>query len=132
MRMGLSAADRIALGLDDPPPGQSEQEFLPAMRPTTVDTKPNVRLALKEGEKATAPKIRSLVNELLAGNIQNADTALKQLFALNPKAALELYIELSKFSLPQLKAVAVGIEDNSANPRALTFAQLQQALVGED
>jgi hypothetical protein len=92
---------------------------------------PNLKLVLKEGERASAPKIRQMVNELLAGNIDNADYALKQLFLANPKLGLELYIELAQFSLPKLKAVAVQVNDSSDNPRALTFAQLQAALQGE-
>jgi hypothetical protein len=72
-----------------------------------------------------------MVNELLAGNIENADYALKQLFAANPKLGLEMYIELAQFSLPKLKAVAVQVDDRSENPRNLSFAQLQQALQGE-
>lgn len=123
------------LGLDDPAAtSPSQQEFAqPAsMQPAAFDARPNVRLVLKEGEKATAPKIRLLVNELLAGNISNADMALKQLFAINPKAALELYIELSKFSLPQLKAVAVQVDDRSDNPKTLGYHQLQQLLTSED
>ncbi len=128
-RMTLSAIDRQRLGLDiDEPP--TNQEYLPAMRsPAPGEPRvPNLKLLLKPDEKATAPKIRHLVNELLAGNLQRADEALQDLFKLNPKQALELYIELAKFSLPQLKAVAVQVDDRSDNTRSLSIAQLQQAL----
>lgn len=129
--MALSPTDRVALGLDPP------SEFIPgpaALTPMEVAppvTAANLRLALREGEKATAPKLRGLVNELLVGNLSNADWALKQLFSANPKAALELYLELAKFSLPQLKAVAVQVDDTSASPRAMSFAELQKLLAAE-
>lgn len=129
--MALSPADRVRLGLDEPYDNGTGQpvEFPPSLAaPVPSERRPNVRLMLKEGEKASAPKIRQMVNELLAGNIDNADFALKQLFAANPKLGLEAFIELAKFSLPQLKAVAVQVDDRSDNPRALTFQQLQQAL----
>jgi hypothetical protein len=128
--MALSPSERIELGLDDPPDAQSE--FLPAARlsgaPVPPSSQPNLKLVLKGDDKVTAPKIRLLVNELLAGNMANADWALKQLFAANPKAALELYLEFAQFSLPQLKAVAVQVDDRSETPRAMSFMQLQQLL----
>lgn len=133
--MALSPADRIRLGLDEPPPGAPADEFIAPAAPSTYSVIParthNPRLALKEGTTPTAPRIRQLVNELLAGNIQEVDYALKQMLAANPKQGLELYIELAKFSLPQLKAVAVQVDDRSENPRTLSIAQLQQALQGD-
>ena len=141
--MALSPAQRIQLGLDDPPPLPAHgQEFLPKApdfiggpgNPNTLA--PNPRLALvvsnlADGDRITAPRIRGMVNELLAGNVANADQALKQLFVANPKVALEMYLELAEFTLPKLKAVAVQVDDTSGgNPRALTFAQLQAALHG--
>lgn len=127
--MALSQADRIRLGLDDPPPEYGAPPTNSADTGQPVErAPPNLRLVLKDGEKATAPKIRHMVNELLAGNLQQADRALNDLFRINPKLGLELYIELAKFSLPQLKAVAMQIDDRSENPRTLSFAQLQQVL----
>lgn len=92
---------------------------------------PPLRLVHKEGDRVSAPKIRQMVNELLAANLEEAHQALNQLFKMNPKLGLELYIELAQFSLPKLKAVAVQVDDKSDNPKALTFAQLQAALQGE-
>lgn len=138
--MALSPAERIRLGLDEPPAAGALVEFdqqsssLAAgqhSQPSLPSRAPNLKLVLKEGERASAPKIRHMVNELLAGNIENADYALKQLFIANPKLGLELYIELAQFSLPKLKAVAVQVNDNTGDPRTLTFAQLQAALQGE-
>ncbi len=125
--MPLSPAERVALGLDEPP---AAGEWLPA--PSGPPRQANLKLVLKPEEKATTPKIRAMVNELLAGNIEAADFALKSLLAVNPKTGLELYIELAQFSLPKLKAVAVAIDDNSTgNPRNLGFAELQKLLQGD-
>lgn len=137
--MALSPADRVALGLDEPPHGTQVDEFGPAgslspggmlYSPTggAEPYKPNVRLMLKEGERVSGPRIRGLVNELLAGNVAAADRALQQLLVANPKAGLELYVSLAEFSLPKLKGVAVAIDDRSENPKSLTFAQLQGML----
>lgn len=133
--MALSPADRVQLGLDDPPP-HGDSEFAPtsgaSLVPAPGRPPPNLKLVLKEGERATTPRIRSMVNELLAGNVDNANYWLQQVAAANPKVALELFIEMAQFSLPKLKAVAVQVDDrNAENPRALSFAQLQQVIQGE-
>jgi len=133
--MALSPADRRRLGLDiDDTPAQEfavrDDEFgmpaHPIQPPPPITANP--RLTLVEGEKATTPKIRQMVNELLAGNIQEADVALKTLLRANPKLGLELYVELAQFSLPKLKAVAVQVNDSSDNPRGMSFADLQKVL----
>lgn len=139
--MALSPADRYKLGLDlEPPPGyepaddstaaefQSGGSNVLQLRPPTTGA--NTRLALEEGAKATAPKIRMLTNELLAGNLANADWALKRLFEASPKEALKVYLELCEFAMPKLKAVAVAVDDRSDKPQNLSFAQLQQVLNG--
>ncbi len=131
--MSLSPADRVRLGLDDAPTGPDEFAAPPpsgfAVTPERV---PNLKLVLKEGTAATTPRIRAMVQELLAANVDNANYWLQQVAAGNPKQALELYLELMQFSLPKLKAVAVQVDDNSqGNPRALTMAQLQAALVSD-
>lgn len=124
--MALTPQQRIELGLDDP--ATLVGEFAPPPATPPAAKPPNLRLVLKEGEKATGPMLRRLTHELLASNMQEADAALKQLFALNPKAGLEAYIQLCKFGLPQLQAVQVQLDDQSSNPRAASFADLQRII----
>ncbi len=130
--MALSPQERIDLGLDDPRPGMPlpASEFAPGAN-VPPDRAPNLKLVLSTTDKASAPKIRLLVNEILAGNMANADWALKQLYASNPKAALELHVKLMEFSVPVLKAVAVAVDDRSETPRAMSFMQLQQLLTSD-
>jgi hypothetical protein len=85
-------------------------------------------LVLENGAKATGPALRRLTHELLACNMQEADAALKKLFAINPKAGLEAYTQLCKFALPQLSAMAVQLDDNTANPRQQSIADLQRII----
>jgi hypothetical protein len=133
--MALSPAERVRLGLDEAPPHVEDPEFstppIPFGGAATPRPAPNLRLVLKENTSATAPRIRSMVQELLALNVDNANYWLQQVAAANPKQGLELYIEMMQFSLPKLKAVAVQVDDKSDTPRALTMAQLQAALVSD-
>ncbi len=134
--MALSHADRLALGLDEPGAYPQASEFAPSTGntpggPALARPAPNLRLVLKEAEKASTPKIRAMLNELIAGNVDNANYWLQQVAHGSPKAALELYIELLQFSLPKLKAVAVQIDDKSENPRRLSFEELQRTLVSD-
>jgi hypothetical protein len=124
--MALTPQQRYELGLDDAPPlTVQESEFIPAGRaPRVQEPRPNPRLTLPVGDRATAPRIRAMVNELLAGNMQEADLALKRLMELNPKEGLKAYTELMSFSMPQLKAMAVAVDDQSSKPGALSFQQL--------
>ncbi len=135
--MALNPAQRLALGVDLPGEHEHLTEYGDTPRAvstlgaaTTPERVKNLKLVLKEGDKATSPKIRTLVNELVAENAENADFALKQLFAANPKLGLEMYLELTKFALPQLKAVAVAVDDRSDKPQAMSFQQLQ-ALISQ-
>lgn len=138
--MALTPQQRYELGLDDTPPMSAtpapqplaDGEFLPGPNTRAPDPqhRPNLRLALSPGDRATAPKIRTMVNELLAGNMQEADRALKQLMALNPKEGLRAYTELMSFSMPQLKAMAVAVDDNSGKPHTLSFQQLISIVQG--
>lgn len=134
--MALTPQQRYELGLDDTPPlsvaPAPDGEFLPGPARHAPDAapRPNLRLALSPGDRATAPKIRAMVNELLAGNMQEADRALKALMALNPKEGLKAYTELMSFSMPQLKAMAVAVDDNSGKPHTLSFQQLISIVQG--
>jgi hypothetical protein len=132
--MPLTPAQRIELGLDDP--ANIVSEFGPPPLGGTATGQPpvrapNVRLILNGADKATSPKIRQMLNELLAANMDNANYWLQQVAASNPKVALELYLDLCQFSIPKLKAVAVQVDDRSDNPRTLSTAQLMQALQGD-
>lgn len=143
--MALTQQQRIELGLDDPPPIAGSPpatltgEFIPVAAPIGVpdaqQANPNLRLLVnpEAGGKVTGPKLRMVVNELLAGNVEQVDKALKALLATNPRVGVELYLELAQLSLPKLRAVAMQVDDRTsgdANPRTLTFQQLQAALLG--
>lgn len=137
--MALTQQQRIDLGLDEPPADGMEfipraidnAPLLPGGHAPVPEYRPNPKLELRVNDKATAPRLRGMVNELVAGNLQEADKALKLLMAVNPKEGLKLLVELMAFSMPQLKAMAVQLDDRSERPSSMTFAQLQQLLAQE-
>lgn len=135
--MALTPAQRLELGLDDP--AMVVSEFgAPPQGTTQIGglvprTSTNLKLVLQTGEKASAPKIRNMIQELLAGNMDNANYWLQQVGAANPKVGVELFIELCQFSLPKLRATAIAVQDTGdRGPRALSFEDLQKTLYGDD
>lgn len=75
----------------------------------------------------TQNKIRTSMAELAHGNIENVNLWLEQVARDSPAKAVELFIELAKFSLPQMKETAVTVTQNSAT-RTYTIAELEQEL----
>jgi hypothetical protein len=103
----LSSADRELLGL----------------------TNPSHPLAMPQGQlkKVNGNRIRAAMAELAAMNVENAHAWLAQLAADSPKAALEMFIELAKFSAPQLKAVAIDVRDQGTGDlKRLSVADLEK------
>ena len=137
--MALSPAQRIQFGLDDPPdaphpthPGGDEFGGpLPPNGQLMPRVVANPALAVTDNAPKSPRQLRGMVNLLLAGNMQEADRALKQLMQLNPKEGLKAYIELMAFSMPQLKAMAVQLDDRSERPTQMSMAQLMALAQGE-
>lgn len=106
----LSTEDRIRLGLAEP---GNPKAF-----------------GVRKIDGITAGRLRYAMSELIAMNIDNIDTWIKQVAAQSPKAAIELMLQLAEFSLPRLKAIAIQVDDRSANPRAMSVADLQRVIDG--
>jgi hypothetical protein len=79
----------------------------------------------------TQNKIRSSMAELAHGNIDNVNQWLGMVARDSPAKAVELFIELAKFSLPQMKETAVTVTQNNAS-RTYTIAELEAELAKPD
>jgi hypothetical protein len=88
-------------------------------------------------------RIRRAWAELAQGNIEDVQTWLHQVAAgsvhpdtgqvitnPNPGRAIELFIEIAKFSTPQVKAVSVEINDGKSVKR-MSVAELEASIVGD-
>lgn len=95
-------------------------------RPTTVIVLPPNPAADTHGEKFmkvyTQNKIRQAFHQLAINNLDAVQTWLHTVAADSPAKAVELFLELAKFSLPQLKETAVTVTQNG-NSRTFTSSE---------
>lgn len=68
----------------------------------------------------TQQKIREATQQLAMNNIDAVQTWLHRVSEDSPARAVELYIELMKFSLPQLKETAVTMNTNQGKTYTFT------------
>ena len=93
-------------------------------------------LSVGKIDNVSRARIRRAFAELAQGNIEQVEAWLhqvaagvfdsegKMLRAPNPAQAIELFTELAKFTIPQVKAVAVDITDKGGT-RRYSMAELQ-------
>lgn len=101
-----------------------------ALDPATA----NNPLALTQGQarKVTQNRIRSAMAELAHGNIGKVNEWLDRVGAQDPARAIELFLQLSEFTLPKLKAVAIDVKDTSGGLKTLSVRELEQLVAGDD
>lgn len=75
-------------------------------------------------------RISWALGELAGMNIDNAHEWLRQVAQDSPAKAFELFLELVKFSAPQLKAVAVDVRSGDGTVRTFSTSELEK-LVSE-
>lgn len=89
-------------------------------------------------DRVSRSKIRYGISELVSLNIDNVNLWLQTIAngdkenhtPPNPRAAIELFIELLQFSVPKMKAVSVDMKSRDGSMQRLSLADLQ-TLVSE-
>lgn len=84
-------------------------------------------------DRVSRSKIRYGISELVALNIDNVNLWLQKIangdelnrVPPNPRAAIELFVELLQFSVPKMKAVAVDMKSRDGSVQRLSLADLQ-------
>lgn len=104
----LTTEERLQLGLNNP----GHPAALPQNRLKGV----------------TANRIRYAMAELAAMNVENVHNWLQQLGKDSPKAAIDAFIELAKFSAPQMKAIAVDVRSSDGSVKTLSTADLERVV----
>lgn len=93
-----------------------------------VDPSHPLALSPKQLTGVTKARLRHMLADLVAGNMEKVNGWLDDLAKEHPRAAIECLIELAKFTTPQQKAVAVDIRDNGGNLKSYSVAQLEAML----
>lgn len=78
----------------------------------------------------TQNKIRQAFHHLAMNNLDAVQTWLHTVAGDSPAKAVELFLELAKFSLPQLKETAVTVTQNNQT-RSYSIAELEAELQKE-
>lgn len=88
---------------------------------------PTHRLALSQAmvKAITQNRIRQAMSLLAHENIENVHAWLAEVAKDSPAEAVRLFIELAKFSLPQLKETAVTVTQNGS---AKTYSSSDELL----
>lgn len=91
-------------------------------------------LALTQGQakKVTQNRIRSAMAEMAHGKIDKVNAWLDEVAEKDPARAIELFMQLTEFSLPKLKAVAIDVKTTDGAVKSMTVAQLESLIRGDD
>lgn len=89
-------------------------------------------LSLGKINGVSKARMRHQFANLLALELPQIQSALKALHAENPKVYLDQVMALAEFSLPKLKSVEIDVSANSESARALSLADLQNALASDE
>lgn len=105
-------------------------EFVPVapVRPQVIQILPPdpTKMQAARLKQYTQQKIREAFHQLAMNNLDAVQGWLHKLAEDSPAAALDRFIELSKFSLPQLKETAVNVSTQSG--KTITFTSSNDVL----
>lgn len=113
--------DNVDLLLGEETPTQTEFTGAELPRPQIVQILPPdpTKMQAARLKQYTQQKIREAFHQLAMNNLDSVQGWLHELAKDSPAAALDRFIELAKFSLPQLKETAVTVNNNQG--RTITF-----------
>jgi hypothetical protein len=81
--------------------------------------------------KITRERIRYATGELAAMNVDNVHRWLADVAQQSPAKAIELFIEILRFSLPQLKALALDVHSSDGSVQTLNYQELEARVISE-
>lgn len=88
-------------------------------------------LTLGRINNVSKARMRHQFAQLLALEMPQIQSALKDLHDTNPKVYLDQIMQLAEFSLPKLKSVEIDVSANSESAKDLSLADLQNALLSD-
>lgn len=134
----MKHADLLGPDHDEPPPVPPDPEFLARARREHPNRSVMVlppdpaRMGQKYLKLHTQNKIRQAFHNLAINNLDAVQKWLHDVAADSPAKAVELFLELAKFSLPQLKETALTVTQNNQTRTYKSSDEILQELNGDD
>jgi hypothetical protein len=95
------------------------------------DKKPGKALTSALAGKVTRERIRFAFSELAALNVDNVHKWLGEVAQQSPAKAIELFMQLASYTLPQLKATAIDVRSGDGSVKNISYAELAAKVVQE-
>jgi len=121
----LSSEERISRSLDGTLPAH-----IKPLSTAKIDavSRARCRRAWTELQQGNIEYVEAWLHQVAEG-ITDPDTG-QRITNPNPREAILLFIEMAKFTTPQVKAVAIEVNDGKSI-RKMSFAELQASVVDE-
>jgi len=95
------------------------------------DMTPGKALTSARAGKVTRERIRFAFAELAALNVDNVHRWLGEVAQQSPAKAIELFMQLASYTLPQLKATAIDVRSGDGSVKNLSYAELAAKIVSD-
>lgn len=79
----------------------------------------------------TMARARAMFTELTYDQLDNVRKALEEVRSRDPARYLELFLELAKFCVPQLKATAIDLRSGDGSIKTMSMTELLALANGE-
>lgn len=79
-------------------------------------------------QRADQARVRKALMLLAKGNVHRVQHWLDRVAMDSPKDAIDLWLKMLKFSVPELRAVAVEVRSSDGAPTAMSIADLEAFL----
>ncbi len=103
---------------------------IPPLKTTKIDavSRSRIRRAFAELAQGNMEEVEQWLHQVAEGITD--ETTGQRLTNPNPREAITLFIELAKFTTPQVKAVSIEVSDGKSVKR-MSIAELEASIVGE-
>lgn len=112
-----------------PPGDYDDKPLVPAAQysPRDLQSVLDAPLAPAAAGKADQARMRRAITLLVRGNLPRVQAWLDAVADDDPKGAIELFLKLSKFAIPELRSIEVDMNvSGSADPRKMSIAELEE------
>ena len=121
----MGSEERMTRSLDGTLPAH-----IPPLKTTKIDavSRSRIRRAFAELAQGNMVEVEQWLHQVAEGIVDEATG--QRMTNPNPREAITLFIELAKFTTPQVKAVSIEVNDGKATKR-MSIAELEASVVGD-